>query len=154
MNERKKGLLPITHPEMTRFNITLEEGVGMVLHAIENAWGGELFVPKIPSYKILDVAEAIGPHCKKDIVGIRPGEKLHEEMITETDSLSTYDCGKYYVIVPTLPIWKLADWEKKFLGHKVPEGFKYNSGDNTEWLKVSEIRQQIKKHVDPQFELS
>lgn len=154
LQERKKGILPITHPEMTRFNITLEEGVSMVLHAIENAWGGELFVPKIPSYKIMDVAQAVAPDCKHEIVGIRAGEKVHEEMITETDSLNTYDCGKYYVIVPTIPIWKQADWEKKFSAKKVVLGFKYNSGTNTEWLKVNEIRQQVKQHVDPNFELS
>ncbi len=154
LQERKKGILPITHPEMTRFNITLEEGVNMVLHAIENAWGGELFVPKIPSYKIMDVAQAVAPDCKHEIVGIRAGEKVHEEMITETDSLNTYDCGKYYVIVPTIPIWKPADWEKKFSAKKVVLGFKYNSGTNTEWLKINEIRQQVKQHVDPNFELS
>ncbi len=154
LNERKTGILPITHPGMTRFNISLEEGVNMVLHAIENAWGGELFVPKIPSYKILDVAEAVGPNCQQKVFGIRPGEKLHEEMITETDSLNTYDCGKYYVIVPMIPNWKLMDWEAKFFAKKVDEGFKYSSGSNTEWLEVNEIRQLIKKHVDPNFELS
>lgn len=152
LQERKKGVLPITHPDMTRFNITLEEGVSMVLYALENAWGGELFVPKIPSYRILDVAAAVGPQCKTDVVGIRAGEKLHEEMITETDSLNTYDCGKYYVIVPTVPIWKLADWEKKFNAKRVQQGFKYNSGTNTDWLKVDEIRQQVRQHVDPHFD--
>lgn len=153
LEKRESGTLPITHEEMTRFNITLEEGVEMVLHAIENAWGGELYVPKIPSYKITSVAEAISPRCKINIVGIRPGEKLHEEMITETDSLNTYDCGKYYVILPGLPVWDLQAWINKFAVKKVPEGFKYNSGTNTDWLTVDEIREQIKQHVDPSFEV-
>lgn len=153
INKRKEGKLPITHEGMTRFNITLEEGVDMVMYAIENAWGGELFVPKIPSYKILDVAKAIAPDCKTEVVGIRPGEKLHEEMITETDSLQTFDCGKYYVIAPAVPFWNLNDWAKKFGAKKVPEGFKYNSGSNTEWINVEEIRTQIVKHIDPDFKV-
>lgn len=151
LKKRKEGILPITHSDMTRFNITLEEGVKMVLHAIENAWGGELFVPKIPSYKILDVATAIAPNCKNELVGIRPGEKLHEEMITETDSLCTYDCGKYYVIAPAVPIWDMEKWIKTFDAKKVPEGFKYNSGTNDEWLSVETIRDLIRKHIDPSF---
>lgn len=151
INKRKDGILPITHEEMTRFNITLEEGVDMVMHAIENAWGGELFVPKIPSYKILDVAKAVAPDCKTEIVGIRPGEKLHEEMITETDSLSTYDCGKYYVIAPSVHSWKIEDWVKTFTAKKVPEGFKYNSETNNEWISSEEIRKLIKIHIDPNF---
>lgn len=151
INKRKEGKLPITHEGMTRFNITLEEGVDMVMYAIENAWGGELFVPKIPSYKILDVAKAVAPDCKTDVVGIRPGEKLHEEMITETDSMSTYDCGKYYVIAPSVPLWKMDEWTKKFNAKKVPEGFKYNSGSNTDWVTPEEIRSLIKKHIDPNF---
>lgn len=151
IKKRKEGILPITHEGMTRFNITLEEGVDMVLYAIENSWGGELFVPKIPSYKILDVAKAVAPDSKTEVVGIRPGEKLHEEMITETDSLQTYDCGKYYVIAPSVPNWKLEDWTKKFNAKKVPEGFKYNSGTNTDWVGHEEIRNLIKQHIDPNF---
>lgn len=151
LNKSKTGVLPITHEGMTRFNITLEEGVEMVMYAIENAWGGELFVPKIPSYKILDIAKAVNPDCKTEVVGIRPGEKLHEEMITETDSLSTYDCGKYYVISPAVTAWNVSEWEKTFNAIKVPEGFKYNSGTNEEWLSVEEIRDQIRKHIDPNF---
>lgn len=151
LKQREKGVLPITHEQMTRFNITLEEGVEMVLYAIENAWGGELYVPKIPSYKILDVAKAVAPNCRTEVVGVRPGEKIHEEMITETDSLNTYDCGKYYVITPTVPIWSEKEWVAKFKASKVPAGFKYNSGTNTEWLTIEELRAQIKKHVDPNF---
>lgn len=151
LSKRSTGIIPITHPDMTRFNISLDEGVEMVLYAIENAWGGELFVPKIPSYKITDFAQAIAPECKTDVVGIRPGEKLHEEMITETDSYNTFDCGKYYAILPTHPNWKTDEWVKKFSAKKIPEGFKYNSGTNTEWLNVNQIRELIKIHVDPNF---
>lgn len=149
--KKKSGVLPITHEGMTRFNITLEEGVDMVLHAIEHSWGGELYVPKIPSYRILDVAKAVAPECKLDVVGIRPGEKIHEDMITETDSLNTYDCGKYFVIVPVTPNWSEADWTKKFNAKKVPQGFKYNSGSNTDWLTVEQLRTAIRQYVDPQF---
>ena len=97
---KKTGTLPITDPEMTRFNISLLDGVKLVFYSLENALGGELFVPKIPSYKILDVANAICEKSKKPIVGIRPGEKIHEEMITPSDSFNTFDIGKYYVILP------------------------------------------------------
>ena len=151
LEQRKKGVLPITDDKMTRFNISLEEGVDLVLYALENAWGGELFVPKLPSFKVTDLAEAIGPKCKKEIVGVRPGEKIHEEMITETDSLNTIEFPKYYVITPSTPTWKMDEWMKHFKGKPVPVGFKYNSGTNTEWLNVEALREQIKKHVDPQF---
>lgn len=151
LSKRSKGIIPITHPDMTRFNITLEEGVNLVLHAIKNAWGGELYVPKIPSYRILDVAAAVAPQCTVEHVGIRPGEKLHEEMITETDSLNTLDCGDYYTILPTVTNWKKEDFIAKFNAKAVPEGFKYNSKVNTDWLSVEQIREMIVKHVDPKF---
>ena len=109
---KKTGVLPITDPTMTRFNISLQGGVDMVMHALEHAWGGEIFVPKIPSYKITDVAEAVGPECEKKITGIRPGEKIHEEMITDSDSYYTYDLGKYYTILPSSHRWKLDDFLK------------------------------------------
>lgn len=144
-------VLPITDPNMTRFNISLEGGVEMVMHALENAWGGELFVPKIPSYKIMDVAEAIGPECEKPIVGIRPGEKLHEEMITSSDSFYTYDLGKYYAILPVTHKWSLEEFVQSFNAKKVPEGFNYNSGDNKEWETVDSLRKLIVEHVDPNF---
>lgn len=153
LNKRKQGVLPITVPTMTRFNISLEEGVAMVLHALETAWGGELFVPKIPSYKIMDVAKAIGPNCKHEIVGIRPGEKIHEEMITSSDSFSTYDLGKYYAILPQVHKWTLQDFINYFKAIKVPDGFHYNSGENTEWLSVEDLRDLIKIHVDADFEV-
>lgn len=153
MKKATEGVLPITDNDMTRFNITLDQGVDMVLYAMENAWGGEIFVPKIPSYKILDVANAIAPNAENPIVGIRPGEKLHEEMITETDSFSTLDCGKYYVILPSVLPWKVEDYIEHFKAKFVERGFKYNSGTNTDWVTVEELRELIKTHVDPNFKV-
>lgn len=146
----KNNILPITHPEMTRFNIPIEGGVEMVFHALEHAWGGEIFIPKIPSYKVVDVAEAIGPDSKKPIVGVRPGEKIHEEMITSADSLNTYDLGKYYTILPIKSKWNLDEFLNKFNGTKVQEGFTYNSGENDEWETVESLRFKMKKylHID------
>ena len=152
--KRKDGEIPITDPNMTRFNISLQEGVEMVLHALETAWGGELFVPKIPSYRIMDVAKAIAPDCKYTIVGIRPGEKIHEEMITPSDSFSTYDLGKYYAILPQMTEWNLQDYISHFNAKKVAEGFSYNSGTNAEWLDIEDIRSLIRTHVDPNFNLN
>lgn len=151
LKQKNSGVLPITHTDMTRFNITLEEGVDLVLYAIENAFGGEVFVPKIPSYRITDVATAIAPNCKQEIVGIRPGEKIHEEMITETDSLNTVEMEKYYAILPSNPAWKLDEFMNKFKAKNVPLGFRYNSGENTDWMTVAQIREQVIKHVDPAF---
>lgn len=154
MKKRSEGVLPITDPTMTRFNISLTEGVEMVLHALETAWGGELFVPKIPSYKITEVAEAIGPDCQQEVVGIRPGEKIHEEMISSSDSFNTYDLGKYYVILPQTHDWSREEFVAHFNASKVPAGFNYNSGTNEEWLSVEEIRELIKEHVDPTFQIN
>jgi len=152
--KRKKldNILPITVKEMTRFNISLQGGVDMVMHALENAWGGEIFVPKIPSYNILDVAEAIGPNCEKKIIGIRPGEKIHEEMITSSDSFFTYDLGKYYVILPQTPNWNIKEFTKHFNAISVPLGFSYNSKDNSEWESIESLRELIKQHVDLTFQ--
>ena len=152
IKKRATGILPITDPNMTRFNISLQGGVDMVMHALEHAWGGELFVPKIPSYRILDVADAIGPECEKDIIGIRPGEKVHEEMITSSDSFYTYDLGKYYTILPSVPSWPVASFVETFKATKVPVGFTYNSGENKEWETVASMRELIKNHVDETFE--
>ncbi len=152
MNKRKEGILPITNPDMTRFNISLQGGVDMVLHAMESAWGGEIFVPKIPSYLITEVAKAIGPECKIEIIGIRPGEKLHEEMITESDSFTTYDLGKYYAILPQVTTFSLADFVKHFDAKAVKPGFKYSSDNNTEWVTAKELQELIKIHVDSTFE--
>ena len=151
IKKKADGVLPITDPNMTRFNISLDGGVEMVMHALEHAWGGEIFVPKIPSYKITDVANAIAPGCKHEIVGIRPGEKVHEEMITPSDSFYTYDLGKYYTILPATHKWSLSDFKQKFTAKKVEEGFAYNSGNNQEWETVETLRALIKEHVDPSF---
>lgn len=153
INKKKEGVLPITVESMTRFNISLQGGVDMVLHALETAWGGEIFIPKIPSYKITDVAMAIGPECEHKVVGIRPGEKIHEEMITSSDSFFTYDLGKYYVIVPQTPIWDIEKFKEKFNAKLVEYGFSYNSGENTEWETIESLRELIKEHVDPNFEV-
>jgi len=154
LKRKTTGSLPITDPNMTRFNISLEEGVNMVLHALETAWGGELFVPKIPSYRITDVATAIAPDCKQEVIGIRPGEKVHEEMITPSDSFTTYDLGKYYVILPQTTHWKLDEFIRQFGAKKVPVGFKYNSGENDEWLDVPSLRRLIREHVEPEFDVA
>ena len=153
LNKRKEKFLPITDPTMTRFNILLNEAVDMVLHALDNAWGGELFVPKIPSYKITDLAMAIAPDCEHRIVGIRPGEKIHEEMITASDSFTSFDLGKYYAILPQVPNWKLSDFIDQFKATRVVEGFNYSSGTNTEWLSVNALRKLIKENVEKDFEL-
>lgn len=151
LKKREEGVLPVTHPEMTRFTITLKDGVNMVLHALEHAWGGELFVPKIPSYKIMDVADAIGPDCEKKVVGLRAGEKIHEEMITSSDSFYTYDLGDYFTILPSQHMWDIDDYIDHFNARKVELGFKYNSGENDQWVGVEELRKLIKDHVDPNF---
>lgn len=153
INKKKEGKLPITDITMTRFNISLQGGVDMVMHAMEHAWGGEIFIPKIPSYKITDVAQAVAPDCDLVIVGIRPGEKIHEEMITASDSFYTYDLGKYYTILPSIPHFKKQDFIHKFNATLVPESFNYNSGDNTEWETVTSLRNLIKEHVDSTFEV-
>jgi UDP-N-acetylglucosamine 4,6-dehydratase/5-epimerase len=152
LNKRKEKFLPITDPTMTRFNILLTEAVDMVLDALDNAWGGELFVPKIPSYKITDLAMAIAPDCEHRIVGIRPGEKIHEEMITSSDSFTSYDLGKYYAILPQVPNWKLSEFINQFKAAKVVEGFNYSSGTNSEWLSVNALRKLIKENVEKDFE--
>ena len=113
--------------------------------------GGEIFVPKIPSYRIVDVATAIAPECRQQIVGIRPGEKLHEEMITVSDSWNTVDLGKYFAILPQQPIFDLEEYKAFFKAKNVPEGFSYNSGSNNEWETVESLRELIKKFVDPTF---
>lgn len=149
IDKAKTGVIPITHSEMTRFNISLEDGVEMVLWAIQNAIGREIFVPKIPSYNIGTLARAIAPNAILEDIGIRPGEKIHEELITESDSYNTIEFDKYYAILPS-------DADKgKYLDHykawEVAQGFKYNSGTNTEWETVESMREKIVKYVDPNF---
>lgn len=152
LQKAKTKELPITDPAMTRFNITLQEGVEMVLWALQNALGGEIFVPKIPSYRITDVAKAIGPSCRQKVIGIRPGEKVHEEMITTSDSFNTVDLGQYYAILNTGGGHTVAEYLKKKNGKKVKEGFCYNSGQNEQFLKVHEIQKLIREHLDPTFQ--
>jgi len=158
LNKKKKGekYFPITDNQMTRFNISLEEGCEMVFYAIEKAWGGEIFVPKIPSYKIIDVATAIAPGLEQREVGIRPGEKLHEEMITASDSYNTVDLGKYYAILPQkspYSAYSKDDYKKAFNGKDVPNEFSYSSGNNTEWESIESLRELLKIHVDPKFKV-
>jgi len=143
LERRKSGLLPITDPNMTRFNITLQEGVDMVLWALEHAQGGEIFVPKIPSYRITNLAEAIGPDCERPVVGIRPGEKVHEEMITASDSFNTVDLGRYLAILPSAGDHSVESYCKAHGGKPVPQGFAYNSGTNPEFLSVKQLRELI-----------
>ena len=151
LKKAKEGFLPITDMNMTRFNISLDEGVEMVHWSIENSLGGEIFIPKIPSYRISDVAEAIAPDCEKRIVGIRPGEKIHEELITSSDSNFTIDIGKFYAILA--PDEKdLNRFKESFPSLKqVEKGFSYNSFNNPDYLSIDQIRGLIKKYVDPNF---
>ena len=152
LNKACSGILPITDPAMTRFNISLIDGVEMVLWALEHALGGELLVPKIPSYRIMDVAEAIGPSCEKPVVGIRPGEKIHEEMITSSDSYSTIDCGSYYAILPSDGSVQRRYEAAGLPIRPVDAGFAYNSGTNPDVLSVDQLRQLIREHIDPSFQ--
>lgn len=151
LEKRKTGVLPITDPAMTRFNISLREGVEMVLWAVENAHGGEIFVPKIPSYRITDVAQAIGPECEHRLIGIRPGEKIHEEMITASDSFNTVDLGRYFAILPMAAKYNRAHYCEQNGCQPVEPGFAYNSGSNPDFLTVEQLRELIRQHVDPNF---
>lgn len=151
LERRRDGVLPITDERMTRFNITLEDGVQLVMQALRSMWGGEIFVPKIPSYRIGDVARAIAPQARLEYVGIRPGEKLHEEMITATDGLSALEFDRHFVITPAIPLWDPAEYLTRFGGRRCDSDFSYNSGANTEWLTVEELRALITAHVDPAF---
>ena len=138
----KSRFLPITHPEMTRFNITIQEGVELVFFALENSYGGEIYVPKIPSYNILDLAKAIDSSCELNVIGIRPGEKLHEEMISASDSFNTYDIGNKYVILPN-QFEYFKEFSEKFTPKKTPEGFNYNSKENTHFETTVSLKQKI-----------
>ncbi len=143
LDRKESGMIPITDPNMTRFNISLQEGVDMVLWALENAKGGEIFVPKIPSYQIMDLATAIAPECEHRIVGIRPGEKIHEEMITASDSLNTVDLGSYFAILPVSAHYSIDEYCSRYGGTPVGDGFSYNSGSNSNFLTVEDIRRLI-----------
>lgn len=147
LEKRKSGVLPITDERMTRFNITLDEGVDLVMQALVTMWGGEIFVPKIPSYRITDVAEAIAPECRREVVGIRPGEKLHEEMITETDGFNSIEFDRHFVILPSMPLWDEEKFRNAFDGRRCVAGFNYSSGTNGRFLTVEELRALIDDHV-------
>jgi len=149
IEKAKTGVLPITDPLMTRFNITLQEGVDMVLWALEHAWGGEIFVPKIPSYRITDVAEAVAPGCKQEIIGVRSGEKIHEEMITASDSFNTVDLGRYYAILPSSSDYSVDSYCSSTSAQRIPLGYAYDSGSNPDFLTVDQLRSLIAQHVSP-----
>lgn len=123
----------------------------MVLWSIENSRGGEILVPKMPSYRVTDIAKAIGPQCKHTIIGLRPGEKIHEELITTSDSTSTVKVGDYFAILPVNMNYTLEEYCQLTGAELVPVGFSYNSGDNNHFLTISEIQSLIQKHVDPSF---
>ncbi len=142
---REKGKIPITDPRMTRFWITLEQGVNFVLKSFERMRGGELFVPKIPSMNIMDLAKAVAPECEIEIIGIRPGEKLHEYMISEEDARNTVEYDDYFVIQPEFIWWDKEAYLDQNGGQKVPEGFSYNSQNNSRWLTVEEMQEFIKE---------
>jgi UDP-N-acetylglucosamine 4,6-dehydratase/5-epimerase len=147
---RETGVLPVTDARMTRFSITLQEGVDLVLDCLQRQWGGEVFVPKIPSYRIMDVAAAVGPTCRIEFVGMRPGEKLHEEMITDTDALNTLEFNRYYVILPSTPLWDVDQFCKESNGEpgrRVPDGFRYSSGTNPDVLTVDMIARLIRTEL-------
>ena len=150
LKQKESGVLPITDERMTRFNITLQDGVDFVLQCLDKMWGGELFVPKIPSFRIMDVAKAIAPNCKNKIVGIRPGEKLHEEMITETDALNCVEFDKYFVILPSTILWdvdKFRNESNSSIGKMCEYGFSYNSGTNKHFLNVTDLQELIENRI-------
>ena len=150
MQKRETGVLPITDRRMTRFNITLRESVNFVLRCLDKMWGGELFIPKIPSYRLTDLAKSIAPKAKHEIVGRRPGEKLHEEMITETDALSTIEFDNYFVILPATSLWDTEKFRKESdssIGKKCEFGFSYNSRNNEKILSVDELIELIKNEM-------
>jgi UDP-N-acetylglucosamine 4,6-dehydratase/5-epimerase len=152
LKHREGGTLPITHREMTRFSISLQDGVKMVLWALQHGFGGEIFVPKLPSYRITDLAEAIAPKCALEYIGARPGEKLHEAMISASDSFNAIDIGDYFIILPSSEELKIDEYRMRWKGIAVEQGFEYNSRDNPVYLTVDQIRSEIKNHVDPAFD--
>ena len=145
--QAKKGLITITDKNMTRFNITLDESIDLVLYALENSLGNEIFIPKIPSYRIMDLAKSIGEKCKIKILGIRPGEKIHEEMITVNDSYNTIENSKYYIILPYFKNARINKYLKYYDAKKINKPFSYNSEDNKKFLTIKEIKKLIQKNI-------
>jgi len=149
LEHRRNGWLPITDDRMTRFNITLDQGVALVLRTLKDLWGGEIVVPRIPSYRILEVADAVAPDAEKRRVGIRPGEKLHEQMITTADAPCTVDRGDFFAILPSMEA--ASAYAERHRGRRVQAGFSYDSEANGEFLDVESLRAMIRDHVDPSF---
>ncbi len=145
---RDSQKLPITDPGMTRFSLTLKESIDLVLHALSSARGGELFVPKIPSYRIMDLAKAIAPDAEHQIVGIRPGEKIHEVMITADDARMTWDHESHFTVLPDRPHWSLEQWLDETGAKKVDDGFEYSSGSNSQFLSIEDIQNLIHTHIE------
>jgi len=142
LEQRKTGKITITDDRMTRFWLTLEQGARFVAKNIELMQGGEMFIPKIPSMKIPDLARALAPDAEIDTIGIRPGEKLHEVMITEDEARHTKDMGDYFIIEPELKFWER---NNKLEGKSLPEGYRYSSDNNTEWLEIESLQQMVKE---------
>jgi UDP-N-acetylglucosamine 4,6-dehydratase len=140
LEQRKRGRITITDPRMTRFWITLDQGVRFVIRCIEQMHGGEIFVPKIPSMKLLDMAQAVGPDCQIDCVGIRPGEKLHEVLLSEDEARQTVQVDDMYIIRPNHPWWRSANWVD---AGALPENFRFASDNNTRWLSIAELLELI-----------
>jgi len=153
LRKRKEGYLPITHEGMTRFSISMQTGIDLVNFAIAEGWGGEIVLPVAPSYRIMDVAEAIAPSLEKRVEGMRPGEKLHECMFTELDAPFVAKRGGFYIICPTAGCWTRQNYCEKTGAIPIPDGFCYSSDSNTDWLNVSDIRSQIVRDVDPGFQV-
>jgi len=144
LEQRRTGRVTVTDPRMTRFWLTLEQGVRFVIRCVEQMYGGEVFVPKIPSMNIIDLVQAIAPDCKVDYIGIRPGEKLHEVLLSEDESRHALDIGDMYVIQPIYNWWQE---EKRYNGEPLPEGFRYASNTNSQWLSIDELRELAKNFL-------
>jgi UDP-N-acetylglucosamine 4,6-dehydratase (inverting) len=142
LEQKKRGILTLTDKRMTRFWITLEEGINFVIECIEKMKGGEIFIPKIPSMKVIDLAKVLAPKAKIKIIGIRPGEKLHEELLTVEEARHSKEFDKYFVIEPQFPFWKKDNLKG---GKPLPEGFRYSSDTNREWITKEEMRKILKK---------
>jgi FlaA1/EpsC-like NDP-sugar epimerase len=147
LKQRETGVVTITDPRMTRFWLTMEHAVWFVLRAVETMLGGELYVPKIPSMTMQAMASALAPNCRQEIVGIRPGEKLHEQMIGEEDAYHTYEYPEHYKILPAIHQWD-RDGNRIKDGTKVPEGFSYTSDRNQEWMEPAQLRAWIEQNRD------
>ena len=146
LEQKKNNLLKITNKEMTRFNILLKDGIELVLWSLKHLKGGEIFIPKIPSYRVIDLAKAVAPNCKVKYIGIRAGEKIHEEMISVSEGQNTIDLGKYYSILPSFSDYSIDEYIKKYGGKKVKNKFLYNSLENNDYLSVQQIKNLIKNH--------